>query len=126
MSGKGKNVQTTTKTQTNETLDKNCSTTVSSENMALRKLQQAALVTREAYQALLELKQLVDSATKKIHTAELETVGQVVGSSQREDALKTLRTAAESLTSPNLEAAVAQARLKIETAVALHLAPEEL
>jgi hypothetical protein len=94
--------------------------------MASRKLQKAALVTREAYQAVLELKQLVDSATKKVHTAELETVGQAVGSSQQEDALRTLRTAAESITSPNFDAAVAQARLKIETAVALHLAPEDL
>ena len=91
--------------------------------MASRKLQKAALVTREAYQALLELKQLVDSATQKLHTAELATVGQAVGSSEREDALRTLRTAAESM---NFDAAVAQARLKIETAVALHLAPEEL
>jgi hypothetical protein len=94
--------------------------------MASRKLQKAALVTREAYQAVLELKQLVDSATKKVHTAELERVGQAVGSSQQEDALRTLRTAAESITSPNFDAAVAQARLKIETAVALHLAPEDL
>ncbi|HEY1468209.1 MAG TPA: hypothetical protein VGF61_04150 [Candidatus Acidoferrum sp.] len=94
--------------------------------MASRKLQKAALVTREAYQAPLDLKQLVDSATQKIRTAELETVGQAVGDSQREDALGTLRTAAESITSPNFDAAVAQARRKIETAVALHLAPEEL
>jgi hypothetical protein len=93
--------------------------------MASRNLQKAALVTREAHQALLELKQLVDSATQKIHTAELETVGQAIGSSQREDALRTLRTAAESITSPNFDAAVAQARLKIETAVASHLGAEE-
>jgi hypothetical protein len=93
--------------------------------MASRKLQKAALVTREARQALLELKQLVDSATQTIHTAELEIVGQAVGSSQQGDALGILRTAAEAIGSPNFDAVVAQARLKIETAVASHLGPEE-
>jgi hypothetical protein len=94
--------------------------------MASRKLQKAALVTREAHQALLELKQLVDSATQKTHTAQLETVGQAIGSSQREDALKNLRSAADAIAPSSFDAAVEQARTKIETAVASHLAPDEM
>ena len=94
--------------------------------MVSRKLQKAALVTREAYQALLELKQLVDSAAQKIRTAELETVGQAVGSSQPDDALQSLRSASEVIEPPHFDAAVAQARTKIQTAVASHLAPDEV
>jgi hypothetical protein len=45
-------------------------------------MQKAALVTREAHQALLDLKKLVDNATQKTHAAELETVGQAVGGLQ--------------------------------------------
>jgi hypothetical protein len=65
--------------------------------MGSRKMQKAALVTREAHQALLDLKKLVDTATQKTHAAELETVGQAVSSFQREDALTTMRTFAEAI-----------------------------
>jgi hypothetical protein len=94
--------------------------------MASRKMQKAALVTREAHQALLDLKKLVDSATQKTHAAELETVGQAVGSSQGEHALRTLRTVAETIGSPDFDATLSQARMKVESAVALHVTPEEL
>lgn len=93
--------------------------------MASRKLQKAALVTRDAYQALLDLKRLVDTATQKTHAAELETVGQAVSSLLQDDALSTLRTVAATIGSPDFDAAVSEARLKIETAVASHLAPED-
>jgi hypothetical protein len=93
--------------------------------MGSRKMQKAASVTREAHQALLDLKKLVDTATQKTHAAELETVGQAVSSLQREDALTTMRTFAEAIGSPDFEAAVPEARLKIETAVASDLAPED-
>ena len=93
--------------------------------MGSRKMQKAALVTREAHQALLDLKKLVDTATQKTHAAKLEAVGHAVGSLQREDALTTLRTVAATLGSPDFDAAVSEARLKIETVVASHLAPED-
>jgi hypothetical protein len=93
--------------------------------MASGKMQKAVLVTREAHLALLDLKKLVDSATQKTHTAELETVGQVVGSSHGEDALRTLRTVAATIGSQDFDAAVSKARMKIETAVASHLTAEE-
>jgi hypothetical protein len=89
------------------------------------KMQKAALFTREAHQALLDLKKLVDAATQKTHAAELETVGQAVGSLQQEDVLATLRTVAATIGSPDFDAAVSEARLKIETAVASHLGPED-
>ena len=92
--------------------------------MGSRKMQKAALVTREAHQALLDLKKRVETATQKTHAAELETVGQAVGSLRQEDALTTLRTVATTI-GPDFDAAVSEARLKIETAVALHLVPED-
>jgi hypothetical protein len=60
------------------------------------------------------------------NAAELETVGQAVGSSQGEDALRTLCTVAETIGSPDFDATLSQARMKVETAVALHVTPEEL
>jgi hypothetical protein len=54
--------------------------------MGSRKMQKAASVTREAHQALLDLKNLVDTATQKTQAAELGTVGQAVSSLQNEDA----------------------------------------
>jgi hypothetical protein len=89
-------------------------------------MQRAALITRDAHLALLDLKKLVDSATQKIHAAELETVGLAVGNSRGKDALSTLRAAAETLRSPDFDAAISQARSKIESAVALHLTAEEV
>jgi hypothetical protein len=74
--------------------------------MASAKMQKAALVTREAHLALLDLKKLIDSATQKTHMAELETVGQAVRSSHGEDALRTLRVVAETIASPDFDAAV--------------------
>jgi hydroxylamine reductase (hybrid-cluster protein) len=94
--------------------------------MTSQKMQKAALVTRDAHQALLDLKKLVDSAAQKTRAAELEAVGLAVGSSQGEDALITLRSVAETIGSSDFDAAVQQARKKIETAVASHLSPEQL
>jgi hypothetical protein len=94
--------------------------------MASQKMQKAALVTRDAHQALLDLKKLVDSATQKTRAAELEAVGLAIGSSCGENALRALRSVAESIGSSNFDAAVSEARMKIETAVASCLSPEEL
>lgn len=93
--------------------------------MPSRKLQKAALVAREAHEAVLELKEIVDSATQNIHKAELATVGQAVGNSVGEDAVEILRSAAEAIDSASFDAAVSQARIKIKIAVASHLDSEE-
>ena len=57
----------------------------------------------------------------KIHAAQLEAVGLAVGHTSGSDPLQPLRVASEILMSPNSEAAVSQAREKMETAVAHHL-----
>lgn len=91
--------------------------------MDSQKTHQAALVARDAHQALLDLKKLVDSATQKTRAAELETVGLAIGSSSREDALGTLRSVAETIGSSNFDAVVWRPRKKIEPAVASCLSP---
>jgi len=93
--------------------------------MGSRKMQKAALVTRDAHQALLDLKKLVGTATQKTHAAELQTVGQGVSRLPQEDARTTLRSVATAIGSPDFDAAMSKARLKIETAVASNLAPED-
>lgn len=94
--------------------------------MASQKMQKAAMITRDAHLALLDLKKVVDNVAQEIHAAGLETVGLAVGHSQGKDALKVLQNAAETLRSADFEAAVSQARSKIETAVACHLTSEKL
>jgi hypothetical protein len=94
--------------------------------MASPKMQKAALIMRDAHLALLDLKKVVDTVAKEIHAAELETVGQAVGHSQGMDALKALRAAAETLRSADFEAAVFEARSKVETAIAWHFTPDEV
>jgi hypothetical protein len=93
--------------------------------MDSQKMQKAALVTRDAHEALLDLKKIVDSATQKTRAAELQAVGLAIGSSRGEDALRTMRSVAETIGSSNFYAVVWQARKKIETAVGSHLSPEK-
>jgi hypothetical protein len=84
-------------------------------------MHKGALVTRDAYQALLDLKSLVETAVEKAHMAGLETAG--LGVSSRPpvgDPLKELRSAAETLHSPTFETTLAEARSKIDQAMAWH------
>lgn len=83
-------------------------------------IQRRTLVTRDAYSALRNLKKLIDTATEKLHAAELETVEAAITHKQANDALRTLLSAADSLRSSSLDAALEEARLKTETAVAWH------
>jgi hypothetical protein len=84
--------------------------------MVSTKMQQTALVAREARLALLELRNLVDSAEQSIRTAERDAVGLAIGKTHHGDPLGALRVAAEALRSPSFEAAVSQARAKAEDA----------
>lgn len=79
-----------------------------------------ALITREAYLALLDLQSLVDSAVDKAHTAGLDTVGLTVSHHPCGDPLCALRVAAQTLQSAAFDNTLAEARTKIETAVAWH------
>lgn len=86
------------------------------------RMQQGALITRDAHAALRDLKTLVDLATEKIHAAELDTIGSAIGCCpQGENSSQSLLTAAEALGSARFEAAVRQAQAKVEAAVAWHL-----
>ncbi len=81
-------------------------------------LQKRALATREAHLALLDLKKFVDEATQTTHAAELEAVSLAISPRQDGNTLSTLRVVIERLQSPNFEAALTQAREKLETVVA--------
>jgi hypothetical protein len=89
------------------------------------RMQQGALITRDAHAALRDLKTLVDLATEKIHAAELDTIGLAIGRPQGDNPSRTLLLAAETLQSPRFEAAVRQAQAKMEAAVAWHLPKEK-
>src|ERR1700733_12812025 len=72
-----------------------------SKRMSNPKLENGALITRDAHVALSELKTLVDRATEKLRTAERETIGVAIGHSHNEDPLRMLQDAAETLHSPS-------------------------
>jgi hypothetical protein len=93
--------------------------------MSFTNLQQGALITRDTYMALMELKKLVDGAAEKIRIAERETVAVAIGHRQGDDPLKTLQDVAETLQSGNFEAAVALAREKTLGAITWHLTLHE-
>lgn len=80
------------------------------------------LITREAHEALRRLKSLVDSATEKIHAAELETASMTIHPTHAEDVSGTLLAASETLHSPKFEDSLRGALAKVETAVAWHSA----
>lgn len=82
---------------------------------------QGMLITRNAHEALAVLKKLVDGAEEKIRLAERETVAVAIGHQRGDDPLRTLRAVKETLKSQRFEAAVSDAREKIETAVEWHL-----
>jgi hypothetical protein len=82
---------------------------------------QGVLITREAHEALASLKRLVDSAEEKIRLAERETAAVAIGHRKDDDPLRTLRHVEDTLKSQRFEAAVSDAREKIETAVEWHL-----
>ena len=88
-------------------------------------LQQAALVTRDAHESLQVLKTLVDGVAQKIRVAERQTVGVAIGREQGEDPLKALQEAVDSLQSANLDAAVSEARAKMQSALKLHLGMQQ-
>jgi len=65
--------------------------------MSSTSLEQVALITREAYSALLHVKTLVESASNDIREAERETVGLAIGHEQEDDPITALRSATKIL-----------------------------
>jgi hypothetical protein len=90
--------------------------------MTSSKMREAALRARDAHLALLELKQLVDTAATKLRSAEREIVGAAIARSEAHDPIKNLRAIAETLHSPAFEAAISHARTKMSHAVAFQAA----
>jgi len=85
-----------------------------------RSMYKGTLITRDAYQALLDLKSLVETAVEKAHIAGLETAGLGVSARPIGDPLKALKSAAETLHSSTFETILAEARNKVDMAMAWH------
>lgn len=88
--------------------------------MISRGTHKGALITREAYIALLDLKSMIEKAAEKAHVAGLDTVGMSVSPRPLGDPLRALKMASDTLQSPAFDSAVAEARAKIDTAMAWH------
>jgi hypothetical protein len=76
-----------------------------------------AFAAREAHEALLVLKDLVDDAAKTTHSAELESFSLAVNQDENESVRRTLQNVAERLKSPDFEAVLTEAREKLDIAV---------
>jgi hypothetical protein len=90
--------------------------------MTSLKMRETALRARDAHLALLELKQLVDSAMKRLRSAELEIVGAAIARSEDHDPIRNLRAVADTLHSPAFEAAISHARTTMSHAVTFQVA----
>ena len=88
--------------------------------MLTRSYHRGTLVTREAYQALLDLKSLVETAVENAHTAGLDTAGLGVSAHPVGDPMRALKSASETLQSAEFDSALADARTKIDMAMAWH------
>ena len=76
-----------------------------------------AFATREAYEALLELKKIVDEATTRTHAAELESFSAPLHHGQDDSVRRSLRDVIERVKSSDFEKAVFVAREKLEMAL---------
>ena len=81
---------------------------------------QGALITRDAFEALLNLKSLVEQATDETHAAAIEAIGLTVQDKPVDESLRVLRKAADQLSS-RLDNAVEYARKSVDAALAWHL-----
>jgi hypothetical protein len=88
--------------------------------MLTRSLQKGSLITREAYLALLDLKSLVETAVENAHIAGLDSAGRTVSLRPMGDPLGALQAASETLQSPVFDNALADAKTKIDMAMAWH------
>jgi hypothetical protein len=75
-----------------------------------------AFAARDAHEALLVLKELVDEAAKTTHAAELEAFQLAVNQNENDDVRRTLQNVAIRLKSPDFEILLSEVREKLETA----------
>ena len=75
-----------------------------------------AFAAREAHEALLELKKVVDEAAKTTHAAELESFSLAVNQDENKGVRRTLHNVAIRLKSHDFEVVLSEVREKLETA----------
>jgi hypothetical protein len=78
-----------------------------------------AFAVREAYEALLGLKKIVDEATETAHTAELESFYLAVKRSEIDGVRRTLEEVEAHMNSPTFDATLSRVREKLETAASI-------
>ena len=78
-----------------------------------------AFAARDAHEALLELKKLVDEAAERTHAAELESFYLAFNRDQNNGVRMTLQLVAERLKSPDFDAVLSQVREKLEIAISI-------
>jgi len=76
-----------------------------------------AFAAREAHEAVIELKKMVDDAAKLLLTAEIESFRAAVSRNENSSAHKSLQDVIERVKSPDFDRAVFAVREKLETAV---------
>ena len=76
-----------------------------------------ALAARDAHEALLDLKRVVEEAARTTHSVELEAVHLAVSSRRTDDISSKLRSVLERLASADFEAALAKARQSLQMAM---------
>jgi hypothetical protein len=75
-----------------------------------------AFAARDAHEALLVLKELVDEAAKTTHAAELESFSLAINQDENDGVRRTLQNVAIRLKSHDFEVVLSEVREKLETA----------
>jgi len=78
-----------------------------------------AFAAREAHEALIALKKLVDEAAKITHEAELESFHAAMSRDQNSRVRRSLQNVIERVKSPDFERAIFVVREKLEAALAI-------
>jgi hypothetical protein len=78
-----------------------------------------AFAARDAHEALLELKKVIDDATKTTHAAELESFRAAINRHDDNRVRSSLRSVIERLKSPDFDRVLFEVREKLETAVSI-------
>ena len=80
-------------------------------------MRKRALAARDAHLALLDLKKLIDEATRTVHAAELEAVHLAIGAGPRGDISSPLQDVLERLGSADFEATLERVRESLQLAL---------
>jgi len=78
-----------------------------------------AFAAREAYEALRDLKQILDEVTDTTHAVELESFHVAAAGTETDSVRRALQEIVNRLSSPGFDDALSQVRQKLETAASL-------